>query len=306
MNRLVTVIIPVYKTEKYLNACVESVCRSDHKDLQIILVDDGSPDACPEMCDALAKCDGRITVIHKENGGLSSARNAALDIAKGQYVTFIDSDDIIKKDMISNMLEIIEKESCQIVKLGMVMTLDESYQGITADYTVVDKKQALQRIFTDPPSIVTICGKLYRTELFDALRFPEGIINEDEFLTPRLFYRSTRIALCETTGYLYMQRPGDSIMRSGFSTKKMDILDIAKDRISLFEKWGYNDLAALAERDYFVHLLLLRDKTKNTEFKHEYKEIIRRIKTVRFCRLSFGQKLRYILLRLKIYDFVVR
>jgi glycosyltransferase involved in cell wall biosynthesis len=303
---LISVIIPVYKTEKYLKTCVESVCESDYKNLQIILVDDGSPDKCPEMCDELALGDSRIEVIHKENGGLSDARNAALDIAQGNYVTFIDSDDLIKKDMISDMYDIAVKENCDIVKTGMIMTEDEKDEGVNGDYIVVDKRQALGRIYTDPPSIVTICGKLFKLSLFDGLRFPVGMLNEDEYLTPRLFYRCERIALSEKTGYLYMQRPDESIMRSGFSPKKMVILSIVEDRTRLFESWGYKELVQLSERDNFVHLLLLREKTKNTEYKEQYDLIIKKIDKIRFLQLSTGQKIRYILLKLHLYDFVFR
>lgn len=304
---LISVIIPVYKTEKYLKTCVDSVCLSDYKNLQIILVDDGSPDNCPELCDNIAKTDERIKVIHKENGGLSSARNAALDIMTGQYVTFIDSDDVIKPDMISSMYDIAHKEKCDIVKIGMVLTEDENEKGISeSGYTVASEKEALGRIYTDPPSIVTICGKLYKSSLFDDERFPEGIINEDEYLTPRLFHKCRKIALCEKTGYLYMQRPGESIMRSNFSLKKMDILEIIEDRTKLFESWGYKDLAKLSERDNFVHLLILRGKTKNTEYKEQYDLIMKKINRVRFSALSFGQKLRFIFLKINLYDIVYK
>ena len=304
---LISVIIPVYKTEKYLKTCVDSVCLSDYKNLQIILVDDGSPDNCPELCDNIAKTDERIKVIHKENGGLSSARNAALDIMTGQYVTFIDSDDVIKSDMISSMYDIAHKEKCDIVKIGMVLTEDENEKGISeSEYTIVSEKEALGRIYTDPPSIVTICGKLYKSSLFDDERFPEGIINEDEYLTPRLFHKCRKIALCEKTGYLYMQRPGDSIMRSDFSLKKMDILKIIEDRTKLFESWGYEDLAKLSERDNFVHLLILRGKTKNTEYKEQYDLIMKKINSIKFFALSFGQKLRFIFLKINLYDIVYK
>lgn len=303
---LISVIIPVYKTEKYLKTCVDSVCLSDYKNLQIILVDDGSPDNCPELCDNIAKTDERIKVIHKENGGLSSARNAALDIMTGQYVTFIDSDDVIKPDMISSMYDIARKEKCDIVKIGMVLTEDENEKGISeSGYTVVSEKEALGRIYTDPPSIVTICGKLYKSSLFDDERFPEGIINEDEYLTPRLFHKCEKTAICEKTGYLYMQRPGESIMRSDFSLKKMDILEIIEDRTKLFESWGYKDLAKLSERDNFVHLLTLRGKTKNTEYKEQYEIITKKISNIRFSQLSWGQKIRYILLKLHLYDLIM-
>ena len=303
---LISVIIPVYKTEKYLKTCVDSVCDSDYKNLQIILVDDGSPDRCPEMCDELALGDSRIEVIHKENGGLSDARNAALDKVKGEYVTFIDSDDLIKKDMISDMYDIAVKENCDIVKTGMIMTEDEKDEGVNGGYIVVDKREALGRIYTDPPSIITICGKLFKTSLFDGLRFPVGMLNEDEYLTPRLFYRCEKIALSEKTGYLYMQRPGESIMRSGFSPKKMVILSIVEDRTRLFESWGYKELVQLSERDNFVHLLLLRGKTKNTEYKEQYNLIMKKIGKIRFLQLSAGQKIRYILLKLHLYDLVFR
>ncbi len=304
---LISVIIPVYKTEKYLQKCVDSVRSSDYENLQIILVDDGSPDNCPLMCDNIAKTDERITVIHKENGGLSSARNAALDIMKGQYVTFIDSDDIIKSDMISSMYDIAYKEECDIVKIGMVLTEDEKEKGISeSEYMIVSEKEALGRIYTDPPSIVTICGKLYKSSLFDKERFPEGIINEDEYLTPRLFHKCEKIALCEKTGYLYMQRPGDSIMRSDFSLKKMDILNIVEDRTKLFESWGYQDLAKLSERDNFVHLLILRGKTKNTKYKEQYELITKKINSIKFSSLSFGQKLRLILLKINLHDTVYK
>ena len=303
---LISVIIPVYKTEKYLKTCVDSVRLSDYKNLQIILVDDGSPDNCPELCDDIAKTDERIKVIHKENGGLSSARNAALDIMTGQYVTFIDSDDVIKPDMISSMYDIAHKEKCDIVKIGMVLTEDENEKGISeSEYTIISEKEALGRIYTDPPSIVTICGKLYKSSLFDDERFPEGIINEDEYLTPRLFHKCRKIALCEKTGYLYMQRPGDSIMRSDFSLKKMDILKIIEDRTKLFESWGYKDLAKLSERDNFVHLLILRGKTKNTEYKDQYEIITKKIEKIRPSHLSSGQKIRYILLKLHLYDLIM-
>ncbi len=302
---LISVIIPVYKTEEYLKTCVASVCDSEYKDLQILLVDDGSPDRCPEMCDEFARLDERIEVIHKKNGGLSDARNAALDIARGEYVTFIDSDDLIKKDMISDMLDIAVKEKSDIVQTGMIMTNDEADEGLDGGYTVIESREALGRIYTDPPSIITICGKLFKMSLFDGMRFPIGMLNEDEYLTPRLFKRCKKITLCQKTGYLYMQRPGDSIMRSRFSPKKMGILSIMEDRIKLFESWGYSELVKLSKRDYFCHLLNLYTQTDKEEFSNERKTVEEKLKSdVSFTSLSTGQKLRYILIRLNLYKTV--
>lgn len=310
MLPLISIVIPVYKTEEYLEKCVASVLNSKYENIEIILVDDGSPDGCPEICDKLSEKYEKIRVIHKANGGLSSARNAGLDIACGKYITFIDSDDLITQDMISEMYSIAVKENCRIVKLGMLLTENEDDANgdysEKKEYTVVNAEMALSRIYSDPPSIVTICGKLYDISLFDDLRFPEGIINEDEYLTPRLFNACDKIALCDTVGYIYMQRPGDSIMRGAFSPKKLDILNIAEDRIALFEKWGYNDLAVLARRDYFCHLLNLRAKSRNTEFTNEYNEINIKLKTITYRYLSIGQKARLLLLKLNLYDLVFK
>ena len=113
-QHLITVIIPVYKVEEYLEKCVQAVCRQTYKNLEILLVDDGSPDRCPEMCDAFALQDDRIRVIHKKNGGLSSARNAALDVARGEYIAFVDSDDTVEADMIESLYRGIQKYNCEI------------------------------------------------------------------------------------------------------------------------------------------------------------------------------------------------
>ena len=308
MHPLITVIIPVYKTELYVEKCVDSVLNSDYENIEIILVDDGSPDRCPEICDEICQKYDSVKVLHKENGGLSSARNAGLDIARGKYVTFVDSDDLITSDMLSEMYSIACKDNCRIVKLGMILTESEDYPiqecYEKTEYVIVSSEQALHRIYTDPPAIVTICGKLYDISLFDEFRFPEGIINEDEYLTPRLFHACDKIALSDRIGYIYMQRPGDSIMRGKFSSKKMDILNIAEERIELFKGWGYPRLCVQATRDYFCHLINLREKTKKSEYRDEYRMISDRLHCLKYKDLSFGQKIRLFLIRIKMYDIM--
>ena len=287
-GELVSVIIPVYNVEKYLTACVESVINSDYNNLEIILVDDGATDSCPEMCDELAKKDQRIVVIHKENGGLSSARNAGLDLAKGKYVTFVDSDDIITADMISTMKRIAVEEDCDIVKLGMVVTSDEKVSIVShSDYYVMDKKEALRIIPESDPSMITICGKLYTISLFNTLRFPLGILHEDEDLTPRLFQKSRKIAISKKIGYLYMQRQNESITRAAFSKKRLVIMDIYEDRINLYRKWGYDDLIFGAYQKYVWSLRYCYQKTKSSEFKSEHIEIIERFKKIELRYLHF-------------------
>lgn len=287
-KELISVIIPVYNVEKYLNACVDSVINSDYENLEIILVDDGGTDNCPKMCDDLAKKDKRITVIHKENGGLSSARNAGLDIAKGKYVTFVDSDDIITNNMISTMYSIAEKDNCDIVKTGMVVTGNADVKAVElSTHCVYDKKEALRMIAEKDPSVITICGKLYLMSLFDDLRFPVGMLHEDEYLTPRLFYKCDRIAISESTGYIYMQRENSSIMRSAFSKKRLVIMDIYNDRIEMYKSWGYDDLLFGAYQKYVWSLRYCYDKTKSDNWREEHNQIIQRFKDIDFKYLCF-------------------
>ena len=127
MNKLVSVIVPVYNVEKYLERCINSIIQQSYNNLEIILIDDGSTDASGKICDEYKEKDDRIIVIHKENGGLSDARNAGIKIFTGEYVTFIDSDDYVSKNMVSNMLDILEKSSCRIVQV------ENQYQKLMAD-----------------------------------------------------------------------------------------------------------------------------------------------------------------------------
>ena len=138
---IISTIIPIYKVEKYLQTCIESVVNQTIKDLEIILVDDGSPDYCPEICDAWAQKDSRIKVIHKENGGLSDARNAGLDIAQGEYISFVDSDDWIAPNMYEIMLEVIEKEHADICACGIMGCYPSKNVPMPIRYTAGDANQ---------------------------------------------------------------------------------------------------------------------------------------------------------------------
>lgn len=157
MQPLISVIVPIYNVEKYLNKCVESIVNQTYKDLEIILVDDGSPDNCPKMCDAWAEKDSRIKVIHKMNGGLSSARNAGIDIMHGQYVMFIDSDDYIELNAVEIMLSIIHKYSCD------VCICNNSH--VDKDYNIIDINDNKNAVLKDE----TIMQEFFRKEIFDPI-----------------------------------------------------------------------------------------------------------------------------------------
>jgi len=182
----ISVIVPVYKVEKYLNRCVESICKQSYSNLEILLVDDGSPDSCPQMCDEYAKADSRIIVIHKENGGLSSARNAALEVATGDYVICVDSDDYIHPRAVEKLYQ-----ACVMYQADIAMGLHfvEKGEKLLIEDPVVDEVEiysaveALQVLLADKKMRNYAWNKLYKRELFEEVRYPEGRNYEDSPIT---------------------------------------------------------------------------------------------------------------------------
>lgn len=209
---LVSVVIPVYNVEKYLQKCVESVLKQTYRKLDIILVDDGSTDLSSKMCDELGNYDKRVTVIHKRNGGLSDARNAGLDVAKGEYYAFIDSDDYISVDMIEIMVNSIKKNNCDIAICNMVRFSDSN--GFYLFYhPVVQEKVLSGKERFDTLNQPSVCNKLFASSLFKNIRFPKGKYYEDTFVYHELLYRAKSIVLTGTNSYWYLER-SDSIVGS--------------------------------------------------------------------------------------------
>lgn len=224
---MITVIIPVYNVEKYLKECVESVLNQTYKDLEIILIDDGSNDGSGEICDEYAKIDERIKVIHKENAGLSSARNAGIEIAHGEYYTFIDSDDYIADDMAEQLLYALESTNADISVCGMTSNEYNIENGIAVKNICYTKQKTLKLILTEKME-TTACGKLYRRELFEHIRYPEGKIYEDLGTTYKLVEASSEIAYTAAKKYYYRTNP-ESITKVNFTNKNLDYFDIAEE-----------------------------------------------------------------------------
>ena len=188
-----SVIIPVYKVEATLDRCVESVLRQHVNDMEVILVDDGSPDNCPEMCDDWAKKDAHIRVIHKKNGGLSDARNAALDIATGDYITFVDSDDWISPDTYEPLLEMMgDNDLLEYAVSGRLQLKDARLEN-TNEYWL--QTQVYTHCFA--------WNKIFRRPLFDGVRFPKGRIFEDVYTLPQLLHRAKKVRTTSRGFYHY-------------------------------------------------------------------------------------------------------
>lgn len=217
MKSLVSVIVPIYKVEKYLNKCVDSIINQSYKNLEIILVDDGSPDKCGEICDKYVEKDSRVKVIHKQNGGLSDARNAGIDIAKGDYLLFVDSDDWINKYMIENLVLFATDKNLDIVECKFISVHDR--REIKDEVNVGECKifsniEALENHFNGEGVYRCVWNKLYRKYLFDDLRFPKGKVAEDLHTTYKLLFKANKVGLIDFVGYYYYIRE-NSIMGKG-------------------------------------------------------------------------------------------
>lgn len=238
---LISVIIPIYKVEKYLERCVDSVINQSYSNLEIILVDDGSPDQCPVICDDYAKQDNRVKVIHKINGGLSSARNIGLDIAKGDYIYFLDSDDFLCEDTIQSLYEFLKNNDADISICSMKY-VDESGREINApmDSPILTENIsgviAIEKIFQEAGYYyVPVWNKLYRKDIFKELRFPVGRIHEDEFIVHHVFSKCKKIACTSQKLYNYVQR-SDSIMGKRETGLNLDYLEAYLERLVFLNK----------------------------------------------------------------------
>lgn len=221
---LITVIVPCYKVEQYLPYCIESILNQTYDNLEILLVDDGSPDRCGLICDEYATKDKRITVIHKENGGVSEARNAALDIAKGEYIACVDGDDSIYEDYIETMYNLITTHNCQMALTNFVFDYEgncsrderEKYDIIQMTPAEAVDDLFYQKHFDDYPWC-----KLYKRTLFEGIRYPLGIIFEDTYVTYQLILKCNSIIYTEKQVYKYLIR-SNSYEGAPFSKLKMD------------------------------------------------------------------------------------
>ena len=234
MKYLVSIIIPIYNVEHYLKRCLDSIIHQSYTNLEIILVDDGSLDSCPQICDNYATKDKRIIVIHKKNGGLSDARNAGLNICKCDFITFIDSDDWINEKYIDTLLNLALKENADI-SIGENIRTDGNITvaTFTPHINSYTSHEALTHLFSkNHDAFIISCGKLYKKHLFSTLRFPIGKFHEDEFTTYILFYNASRISYTSEILYYYYQRSG-----SIASTRHpWDVLDYLEQRYLFFKE----------------------------------------------------------------------
>ena len=247
MQDLISVIVPVYKVEKYLKRCVDSILAQTYPCLEVILVDDGSPDGCPAICDEYAREDRRVRVIHKENGGLSDARNAGIDAAKGKFLGFVDSDDYVHPRFYELLLQALKEEGadiagCDVKKVCKTEKIEEKEQQ-PIQRTVYSGREATANLYDAQMYLKSVVAwnKLYKKELFEEIRFPKGKLHEDEFTSYKLQYQSESVVYINRAYYFYFQRE-DGIM--GKEQRKISpaVLEAYEEMERFFSEKGEKDL----------------------------------------------------------------
>ena len=234
---LISVVVPVYKVEKYLDRCVQSIVDQTYRRLEIILVDDGSPDNCGAMCDVWAEKDSRIKVIHKANGGLSDARNAGMAVASGVYMGFVDSDDYISSDMYQLLYDRMIADDADIAACGVEMIFEDGTvpRRLTpSGNCVLNKTEAMEAVIRESWLKQPVWYKLYKTELIRDCLFPVGKYHEDVFWTWQAVARAEKVGVFDTPCYCYVQRSG-SIMGEGYSLKRLDALEAKAERLEYIQ-----------------------------------------------------------------------
>ena len=314
MNSLISVIVPVYNVEKYLARCVDSILRQTYENLEVILVDDGSHDASGQICEELAKTDARIRVIHKENGGLSSARNCGIEQARGDYLAFVDSDDWIEPESYRWMLERAEQTGAPMVCAGRY-----DYNSATGEKTLglcpvrdeeISGEEFAARVFTWDNADSSACDKLYRAELFEGIRYPLGKTDEDVPVTYLLALRAGRVALLSRPIYNYFHRPG-SITTASVTEKNFHLEEHTE---AIFQKIRAEHPAIADQARYLrvrslVHPLVLLETSgeeARTRFSGQYRFLRRELrKHIGFIGssslFSKREKLEALLLMLGLY-----
>ena len=248
----ISVIVPVYKVEDCLPACAESLLGQTFTDFELIFVDDGSPDGCGALCDGYAAQDSRVKVIHQKNGGLSAARNSGLDIARGEAIAFVDSDDVVAADYLEKLHAALEETGADMALCAVedvdegLAPLEERVLTLPAAAGVFGGKELLVEFFGPSSTYYTVAwNKLYRRELWQDLRYPAGRIHEDDAVAHLLFWQAEKVVCLADVLYFYRLRQG-SICRTGLRPSAFDGVDAAAARCRFFAAQGRPDLAALA------------------------------------------------------------
>lgn len=255
-SMMISVIMPAYNVKKYISRCIDSILNQSYKDFELIIIDDGSTDGTDKIIDEYALKDKRIIARHKANEGQAKARNLGLDLAKGDYICFIDSDDWIEQNYLEELLKICTEQKVQIAQCEYRSVQDvgdsSDDQKYTGDIEIMSGEAAIGRLYTKHSvETVVVWNKMYAKGIFEDVRFPEGMIHEDEAIIPMLLYRGDSVAIADVCLYNYRIDNFDSTMGKKYSLKHLDMLKALDIRMNFFKEKG---LRKYYEDDSFKYL----------------------------------------------------
>ncbi len=252
---MISVIVPVYNVEKYLERCIDSILKQTYSDLEILLIDDGSSDNSGKICDEYAKKDNRIKVIHKKNGGISDVRNVGIENAKGDYIGFVDSDDYIADDMFETLYKLSNENNADISIVSFYEMYNGRLIGVRDDKTLtkMDKQEALKELLIDTNIQSYMWNKLFKKELFDNLRFPLGKNFEDIATVLLIFERANKVVLLQEPKYYYLRRD-DSIVGHRTNKTYLDYLEVVYDKY-LYLKDKYPKIEVYNAYNYVINMI---------------------------------------------------
>lgn len=315
MNPLISIIVPIYNVERFLDRCVQSIINQTYKNLEILLIDDGSPDDCPNIAAQWARKDYRVKVYHKSNGGLSDARNYGLDRAKGEYIAFVDSDDYIEPEMYEIMIKGILDNQCELACCGRYYTNDSKniQSRVLPDCKLLTRNDAVRELLNNGCVEEAAWDKLYSITLWDNVRFPKDEINEDIVVMPKILSRCTHIIHVGTAFYHYCYN-GTSITKSGYNRNK-DVMFKHMEELSLYikknfpEEYRYVDvLRAKYAMTTLMAIVLAKEEKKYWDSYQKYRQILlESYHCMVLCEnFSKKQKIEGLLLILGVYNFFWR
>lgn len=272
MNELISIIVPIYNVEEYLERCVNSIINQTYKNIEIILVNDGSTDNSGNICNELGKKDNRIKIIHKQNGGLSDARNAGLKIAQGCYIGFVDSDDYIKEDMFETLYNLNKKYNSEI----SIVSYYEYYNGklIAArdskKLEIFNKIDAIKELLIDTKIQSYAWNKLFKKELFENLEFPTNKNFEDIATILLLFEKAEKIVLLEDPKYYYLRRDNSIVGKRNYKTYK-DYLDVIYNKY-LYLDGKYDEIDLYNAYNFIINMIWVYTIIVTFDLEDVYKE----------------------------------
>ncbi|MGI8384821.1 glycosyltransferase family 2 protein [Robertmurraya sp. P23] len=277
MKEKVSVIVPIYKVEKYIHRCINSILKQSYEDLEVILVNDGSPDNCGEIINEYEKKDSRVITIHKENGGLSDARNAGMEIVSGEYVIFVDSDDWIEKDFIQRLVTTSKSKQSDIVQTSFYYAYDDyllydnRFYNSDSEIISFSNSELMRELVKNDIVKNFAWGKLYKTKLVRDLPFKKGVLFEDVFWAHKVMQRVERYVILHEPMYYYFQR-NDSIVAK-YTIRNLDILEGLKERHEFIEKHYpyllHESLVTIFKASLTHYHLILVNRELDRDGKHK-------------------------------------